>query len=282
VTLFSKTLAGILFLALLLTAFLAGVRYQAKIDSTKYELSNLVTANPSPSSSDTASWKTYINNEYQFSFKYPPIWTSEDSSDLGLGRASEMRKGGYQMFLGNPAKIVSAGNGRTMIAGSIEIDIYNKDNYAYYSDNLNDYYKDPISTKTVAVNGLNILEVHHTVCPTNKDCISVMFKKGGNVFVFYSLVWTERLKDLDTIYQILSTFIDSANTTTAIPTCRPRPACLDAIPRCMIPETSDMCPKATPAPKSNQTACSMEAKLCPDGKNYVSRTAPNCEFSPCP
>jgi hypothetical protein len=33
------------------------------------------------------------------------------------------------------------------------------------------------------------------------------------------------------------------------PTCRPRPACLDTTPRCMIPETSDMCPKTiTPTP----------------------------------
>jgi len=40
------------------------------------------------------------------------------------------------------------------------------------------------------------------------------------------------------------------------PTCKPRPACLDATPRCLIPETSDMCPKtntttATPDPASN-------------------------------
>jgi len=28
-------------------------------------------------------------------------------------------------------------------------------------------------------------------------------------------------------------------------------------------------------------ACTMEAKLCPDG-SYVGRTGPNCEFSPCP
>ncbi len=28
-------------------------------------------------------------------------------------------------------------------------------------------------------------------------------------------------------------------------------------------------------------ACTQEAKLCPDG-SYVSRTGPNCEFSPCP
>lgn len=61
---------------------------------------------------------------------------------------------------------------------------------------------------------------------------------------------------------------------TPTPTCRPRPACLDATPRCLIPETSDMCPRAT--------ACTMEAKLCPDGKTYVSRQEPKCEFTACP
>ncbi|MFA6269236.1 MAG: hypothetical protein WCW13_02255 [archaeon] len=34
----------------------------------------------------------------------------------------------------------------------------------------------------------------------------------------------------------------------------------------------------TPA---NQVACTMEAKVCPDG-SYVGRTAPLCEFTPCP
>ena len=29
-------------------------------------------------------------------------------------------------------------------------------------------------------------------------------------------------------------------------------------------------------------ACTMEAKLCPDGKTYVGRTGPRCEFSACP
>jgi len=31
----------------------------------------------------------------------------------------------------------------------------------------------------------------------------------------------------------------------------------------------------------NQRACTMEAKLCPDG-SYVSRSGPNCEFASCP
>lgn len=66
----------------------------------------------------------------------------------------------------------------------------------------------------------------------------------------------------------------------AEPTCRPRPACLDAIPRCLIPETSDMCPPSiTPSSNSKKSGkvCTQDAKLCPDG-SYVSRTGPNCEF----
>jgi hypothetical protein len=61
------------------------------------------------------------------------------------------------------------------------------------------------------------------------------------------------------------------------PTCRPRPACLDATPRCMIPETAYMCP---PHMKP-QKACTLEAKICPGGK-AVGRTGPNCTFAPCP
>ena len=33
--------------------------------------------------------------------------------------------------------------------------------------------------------------------------------------------------------------------------------------------------------KNEQPACTMEAKLCPDGSS-VGRTGPNCEFAPCP
>ena len=28
--------------------------------------------------------------------------------------------------------------------------------------------------------------------------------------------------------------------------------------------------------------CTQEVKLCPDGKTYVGRTGPRCEFAPCP
>lgn len=37
-----------------------------------------------------------------------------------------------------------------------------------------------------------------------------------------------------------------------------------------------------PVIASAQTACTREAKLCPDGKTYVGREGPNCEFAACP
>lgn len=33
--------------------------------------------------------------------------------------------------------------------------------------------------------------------------------------------------------------------------------------------------------KPTEKACTMEAKICPDG-SFVGRTGPNCEFAPCP
>jgi hypothetical protein len=34
-------------------------------------------------------------------------------------------------------------------------------------------------------------------------------------------------------------------------------------------------------PVEDGVACTMEAKLCPDG-SYVGRSGPKCEFAPCP
>lgn len=41
------------------------------------------------------------------------------------------------------------------------------------------------------------------------------------------------------------------------------------------------CQKVSVNPTPGQVACTMEAKLCPDG-SYVARSGPNCEFTQCP
>ncbi len=39
---------------------------------------------------------------------------------------------------------------------------------------------------------------------------------------------------------------------------------------------------ATTAVNANDSACTQEAMLCPDGVTYVGRSGPNCEFAACP
>ena len=41
-------------------------------------------------------------------------------------------------------------------------------------------------------------------------------------------------------------------------------------------------PTPTPAPTSTSVVCTSDVKLCPDGKTYVSRIPPSCEFASCP
>lgn len=209
----------ILVAILVVSGLVVGAYYFAKSQSAKSEVtpspnpvvtSKTPQSTPLPSPTDEiANWKTYTNSKYRFSFKYPSQWIYEESSDLGLGEDSERRKSGYHILLGDPNVKVSAGGGKTIIAGSVDIHVYNKENYAYYTDNLDEYYKvinKKPTRKTTNVNGLTIEEVHHGSCITSDDCISVIFKKDANVFNFDTWVWVERYKDLETIYQILSTF----------------------------------------------------------------------------
>lgn len=51
--------------------------------------------------------------------------------------------------------------------------------------------------------------------------------------------------------------------------------------------TSVQTPPTTPPAKppvsdGGMVACTMEAKMCPDGVTYVGRQGPNCEFAKCP
>ncbi len=201
---------GVIFLVIIVGVAVYYLGIQERNQTAPQTVSNNQAINNSqPTTSpfnntEISNWKTYTNNKYQFSFKYPSEWTYADSSELALGQDSERRKGGYHLLLGDPNNTVSAGGGKTIIAGSISINIYNKDNYAFFSEDLSDYHKDG-KAKTINVTGLDIQEVHHTACPTNEDCISVIFKKGGNVFNFDTWVWSERYNDLDIIYKTIST-----------------------------------------------------------------------------
>ena len=77
VTTLSKLLAMILFVSLPVVGFLLGMRHQQIISSP-----SIITNSPTPTPlaiptvdpSITASWKTYLNKELNYTFKYPPDW----------------------------------------------------------------------------------------------------------------------------------------------------------------------------------------------------------------
>jgi hypothetical protein len=83
ITPYSKLLAGILFIALIITAFFAGMKYQAMTDFIKIQQSNLITAPPSPTPDPTANWKVYRDEKYGFEINYPKDWKkNEDFSGI--------------------------------------------------------------------------------------------------------------------------------------------------------------------------------------------------------
>jgi len=88
VTLFSKILAVIIFFTFIISAFFIGMKYQATIDSIRYQQANLITAKPSPTPKPTANWKTYINTSFGYSFRYPQdiLIEEEDKSDIWIDR----------------------------------------------------------------------------------------------------------------------------------------------------------------------------------------------------
>lgn len=105
----------------------------------------------------------------------------------------------------------------------------------------------------------------------------ILLSLGVIIFLYYQ---NQKLKEMLASYQTKPSPSPNiiSQTPNPTPTCKPRPACLDEEPKCLMPETPDMCP---PTSNNSQKACTQEAKLCPDG-SYVERTGPNCEFAPCP
>lgn len=56
--------------------------------------------------------------------------------------------------------------------------------------------------------------------------------------------------------------------------CRPRPACLDREPRCLMPITEDMCPPASPTNSQDYTCPETEYVDCMPGPGAVN---PECD-----
>jgi len=232
VTLFSKTLAGIIFVALILTAFFVGMKYQAMTDFIKIQQSNPVITKLSPIPDPTANWKTYKNDEYGFEFKYPSKFS-------------------VQQFKGDKSF--------SLIYKSLSIWINTYNNEP--SLNLQDYI-----TKEYCKNG-------PLICKDLTKNKWVNEKRGMIDIWTYGFV--PNLEGLER-----DTFLQNTQKLDTVVLVRFGSLKEGIIENENIYNQILSTFKFTNTP--DKIACTMEAKLCPDGNTYVSRTGPNCEFAPCP
>lgn len=205
-----------------------------------------VSSTPTPVATidPTASWKTYTNNKYglDFSFLYP--------TDFNIKRDPETS-------WDSPAM-------KNFVGMSIELTPTNKYKFqdlilsiTKTDKSLDEYVKNYTSSnyttpKTKTRESLTIAEWigSYKNAPTHY----LSFVSNGYIYSFglvaiddVTSFGTENSKLLD---QILSTF-----------------------------KFTEVTNSATPI--ATQRACTMEAKICPNGSS-VGRTGPNCEFAPCP
>ncbi len=153
------------------------------------------------------NWNSYSNSKYRFSFQYPAEWVYDDTSTAALGVGSEKLRSGYHIILGPKNDINNTNDPESSdpkTSGPISIHINNLENYAFYSSNLGSYFPEPSSKETIKLPNLTVYTIHHKACPNNIDCLSVILKKEENIFIFDLWDWENRYKDLNTVYQIIT------------------------------------------------------------------------------
>lgn len=200
---------------------------------------------PSPTPNPTANWKTYESKIAGYSLKYPPsiplesMLTSSDCSSCveNLKLTPNPAVGGSSIavvLVFKDPRIKTIDDYKNVLIKN-DSNIINVQDSKVGGENAVSYKLmggiPPLPIIEYAVVHDNFYYIIRFVNSdeTNKDL-------AGNTNIFN---------------QIISTFAFQGQTPT--PTCRPRPACLDATPRCMIPETLDMCPKASPTPATTYT-----------------------------
>jgi hypothetical protein len=177
---------------------------------------------PNLISSISSPWKTYVDSQYQFSLKYPP--------DLGVTKSLPRDRNDLiydHIYLNPQANLYS-------LRPQISISIYSTYRPGAIIGNPRTLWE-PIEIGSIKG---EVASIPSTLEPE----IWVVIPRPD-----YNLVVSADSKDKKLLYQILSTFRflnDPLDSPVITPTCRPRPACLDARPRCLMPETSDMCPPA--------------------------------------
>ncbi|MDO8270284.1 MAG: hypothetical protein Q7T54_06475 [Candidatus Levybacteria bacterium] len=212
---------------------------------SKPTLTPTVTIPPTPTPDPTADWKTYNNDFGKFSVKLPEGFKlATESSETVVNSVSQKAFTTVTIKLKDPS-------GVTFNVRIVENSNFS-DNTDYQKFNL-DVWKNN-EKKDLIIDGLATFLVTGPdgMLEALWNTTASIFKNGKTFDI--TILSPEKLGNREQLFvQILSTFkfIDHTATPsptlsgvqTPTPTCMPRPACLDATPRCMIPEPANgWCP----------------------------------------
>jgi hypothetical protein len=150
----------------------------------------------------TDNWETHINDQYGFSIKYPP----------GFTRSKEGKESPVDFAITN---------GKTSVVFIISKSLPNHEQDA--------------GGKKIILDGVQGLKF------PAEDTQPIRVHLNYNGYYYQILLGGGPISESETLFdQILSTLKFTGAVVT--PPCTPRPTCLDAEPRCMMPELSTYCP----------------------------------------
>jgi len=198
---------------------------------------------PAPTLNPTADWKTYTNTNFNYSVKYPPYFNIRS---LFPDRYPDV----------SISPIIDIYSNENLKTVTIESDSTKDDSLGledYVSgviSQLNAANKDSAPLKIIGettLDGRPMVNVSNNLDYSKELRLYAYIERDPSHLIVIRLgpVFAHAENEYKYFfYQVLTTFkfIEPSPT----PTCKPRPACLDQEPRCLIPETSDMCPKASP------------------------------------
>ena len=231
-------------IVILVTAFaLAGIAY-AGIWYWQKQSVNALNSVPTftPRPDPISGWKTYTNTQYGFEFKYPSTYSLTETGFNEYGLQVELDRDVITKYLKNAGNQLETGSEIIFEIDPDWIASNSKDSY------ISRFYGLPYSTKQVSIDNHIVTEFSGS-SPWAKYLVNRFIDPntryfGYNLYIGPSTLdekMNEYIKDYEAIWKTFK-FTDS---------------------------------------NSGQTACTQEAKLCPDG-SAVGRTGPNCEFAACP
>ncbi len=258
------------FFIILLILMQGGLYLAKKSDSTYPSPTPIVAANPSPN--PMANWNKFMNDGWQYSFSYPSEWTnltleptvgSEESgnliasADLEKIDYSNVEKGAY--IYGPYTAGVVGGTWENVFKN------YTTKPIEIVEDELTLDGQEAKIGIIKNTNSTDMVIFYKYPTPIKFDGQAKPIE-----WSFISLVSSvnEFEKNKEIFEQILSTFKFS----------NPNSMIVNPDGSSSSPANPGQTEPAAPV----MVACTMEAKLCPDGVTSVGRSGPKCEFEKCP